>query len=133
MKVIPIKIQAGISGFETSAIEYTELDLTLNQLLMENPDATFIGRASGNSMVDVGIFDGDLLIIDRKVEITQNSVIVANYNGGFVCKLLDIQKRELVSASKDYDAVYISPNDEFQIEGVVTKSVRFHRPAPELD
>lgn len=41
-------------------------------------------------MVDVGIFDGDLLIIDRKVEITQNSVIVANYNGGFVCKLLDI-------------------------------------------
>jgi DNA polymerase V len=83
-------------------------------------------------MVDIGIFDGDLLIIDRKVEITQNSVIVANYNGGFVCKLLGIYKRELVSASKDYDAVYISPNDELQIEGVVTKSIRFHRQAPEL-
>jgi DNA polymerase V len=132
MKVIPLKIKAGISGLELPAVEYTELDLTLNQLLIENPDATFIGRASGNSMVDVGIFDGDLLIIDRKVEITQNSVIVANYNGGFVCKLLNINKRELVSASKDYDAVYISPNDEFQIEGVVTKSVRLHRPAPEL-
>jgi len=132
MKVIPIKIQAGISGFETSAIEYTELDLTLNQLLMKNPYATFIGRASGNSMVDVGIFDGDLLIIDRKIEITQNNVIVANYNGGFICKLLDINKRELISASKGYDAVYISSNDEFQIEGVVTKSVRFHRPVPEL-
>jgi DNA polymerase V len=132
MKVISLKIQAGISGLELPAVEYTELDLTLNQLLLEHPDATFIGRSSGQSMIDVGIFDGDLLIIDRKVEITQNSVIVANYNGGFVCKLLDIHKRELISASKDYYAVYISPNDEFQIESVVTKSVRFHRPAPEL-
>lgn len=67
MKVIPIYIEAGISGFESPAAEYKELGLSLDNLLIKHPNATFIGQASGQSMVGVGIFDGDLLIVDRSL------------------------------------------------------------------
>jgi len=64
MKFIPILIQAGIFGFESPAAEYKELGLSLDKLLISNPDATFFGLAQGESMVEAGIFDGDLLLVD---------------------------------------------------------------------
>ncbi|CAH9052121.1 Protein UmuD [Pseudoalteromonas holothuriae] len=127
MKIIPIKAQAGITGFESPAAEYRELGLSLDQLLVQHPNATFIGLASGDSMQGVGIFEGDLLIVDRAVTPQQNDVIVANYNNEFVCKLLDIQHRTLRSASPIYSPVNISDCDNFQLEGVVIGSVRMHR------
>ena len=77
MKVIPIFIEAGISGFESPAAEYKELGLSLDQLLVSNPDATFIGLAQGPSMQEVGIFDGDLLLVDRSEPVKDGDVIVA--------------------------------------------------------
>ncbi|KZN49985.1 MULTISPECIES: LexA family protein [Pseudoalteromonas] len=132
MKVIPIKAQAGITGFESPAAEYKELGLSLDQLLVNHPNATFIGLASGDSMQGVGIFDGDLLLVDRAVSPQQNDVIVANFNNEFVCKLLDLQNRVLRSASTLYAPVKISECDQFQLEGVVTGSIRMHRTNPGL-
>lgn len=132
MKVIPIYIEAGISGFESPAAEYKELGLSLDQLLIRHPDATFIGQAKGESMKGVGIFDGDLLIVDRALTANNGDVIVANYNGCFTCKLLDKKNGQLVSASTQYKTVAIQPDDEFQLEGVVTRSIRLHRHASEL-
>lgn len=132
MKVIPIYIEAGISGFESPAAEYKELGLSLDQLLIRHPDATFIGQAKGESMKGVGIFDGDLLIVDRALTANNGDVIVANYNGCFTCKLLDKKNGQLVSASRQHKAVAIQPDDEFQLEGVVTRSIRLHRHASEL-
>ncbi|TMO62480.1 LexA family protein [Pseudoalteromonas aurantia] len=132
MKVIPIKAQAGITGFESPASEYKELGLSLDQLLVKHPNATFIGLASGDSMQGVGIFDGDVLVVDRAVAPQQNDVIVANYNNEFVCKLLDIQHRILRSASPIYAPVNIGDCDNFQLEGVVVGSVRMHRNNSEL-
>lgn len=132
MKVIPIYIDAGISGFESPAAEYKELGLSLDQLLIKHPNATFIGLASGQSMQGVGIFDGDLLLVDRAETTKQGDVIVANYNGGFVCKLLDKNNKTLLSASPNHPPVLLTESDEFQIEGVVTRSVRLHRPSSEL-
>lgn len=132
MKVIPIYIEAGISGFESPAAEYKELGLSLDQLLIRHPNATFIGRASGESMQGVGIFDGDLLIVDRAISARNGDVIVANYNGCFVCKLIDKTQARLISASRYHQAVTISEQDEFQLEGVVTRSIRLHHKAPEL-
>tara|TARA_R110000772_G_scaffold28294_2_gene71437 strand:+ start:410 stop:823 length:414 start_codon:yes stop_codon:yes gene_type:complete len=132
MKVIPIYIEAGISGFESPAAEYKELGLSLDQLLISNPDATFIGMASGCSMEGIGIFEGDLLIVDRAENAIQGDIIVANYNGCFVCKFLDRIHARLLSASKSHTPVKITPEDEFQIEGVVTRSIRLHRKASEL-
>lgn len=127
MNVIPLHASAGISGFESPAAEYSQLSFDLDELLIEHPSSTFIGRASGDSMQGVGIFDGDLLIVDRYVTIQSNDVIVANFNGEFVCKILDTQRRLLVSANERYQTVPINDYDTFTIEGVVTRSIRCHR------
>ncbi|WP_350547084.1 translesion error-prone DNA polymerase V autoproteolytic subunit [Pseudoalteromonas sp. 5-MNA-CIBAN-0065] len=122
MFVIPIYIEAGITGFESPAAEYTELGISLDELVIKHPNATFIGLASGQSMQDVGIFDGDLLIVDRAENVSTGDVIVASYNGTFVCKIIDKANRLLISASKNYKSVYISEDDDFKLEGVVTSS-----------
>lgn len=132
MKVIPIFIEAGISGFESPAAEYKELGLSLDQLLIKHPNATFIGLASGQSMQNVGIFDRDLLIVDRAETINNGDIIVANYNGCFVCKILDKQNKALISASESYPIVHLKQGDEFQIEGVVTRSIRLHKQHSEI-
>jgi DNA polymerase V len=132
MNVIPIYIEAGISGFESPAAEYKELGLSLDSILIQNPNASFVGVASGQSMQEAGIFDGDILIVDRSLIASQNDVIVANYNGCFTCKFLDKNLAQLTSASPLYKPIQISADDQFQIEGVVTRSIRLHRPAPEL-
>lgn len=132
MKVIPIYIEAGISGFESPASEYKELGLSLDQLLIQHPNATFIGQAKGVSMQGIGIFDGDLLIVDRSLTANTNDIIIANYNGCFVCKILDKNNAQLLSASSLHPPVTIQHDDEFQLEGVVTRSIRLHHSAPEL-
>lgn len=132
MHVIPIFIEAGITGFESPAAEYKELGLSLDQLLITHPNATFIGLASGHSMQDIGIFDRDLLIVDRAEPVGQGDVIVANFNGCFVCKIIDKVNRQLLSASSAFEPVLLSSNDEFQIEGVVTRSIRIHKTTREL-
>lgn len=132
MFVIPIFIEAGITSFESPAAEYTELGISLDELVIKHPNATFIGLASGQSMQDVGIFDGDLLVVDRSENVSSGDVIVASYNGTFVCKIIDKPNRLLISASKNYSSVYISPEDNFKLEGVVTTSIRLHKNNVEL-
>jgi len=67
MNIIPISASAGITGFESPAAEYSQLTCTLDEILIDHPSSTFIGKACGDSMEGVGIFDGDLLIVDRHV------------------------------------------------------------------
>lgn len=133
MNIIPISASAGITGFESPAAEYHQLPCTLDEVLIEHPSATFIGKACGDSMEGVGIFDGDLLIVDRYVTANQHDIIVANFNGEFVCKLLDVRQRMLVSANENVKPVYIHDLDSFSIEGVVIRSIRCHRPSHLLD
>lgn len=133
MFVIPIFIEAGITGFESPAAEYVELGISIDELIIKHPNATFIGIASGQSMQEVGIFDGDLLVIDRAENVSTGDIIVASYNGSFVCKIIDKSKRLLISASKDYKSVYISNDDDFKLEGVVTASIRLHRNKAEVN
>jgi DNA polymerase V len=129
MKIIPITASAGITGFESPASDYLQLPLSLDALLIEHPSATFIGKADGHSMKGVGIFNGDILIVDRQVEIKNRDVIVANLNGEFICKMIDIPNRLLLSANNKFDDVPITSDDQFTIEGVVIRSIRCHRPS----
>ena len=96
-------------------------------LIEKNKDATFYGIASGRSMEGVGIFDGDLLIIDRSDDVKQGDVIVAAYNGVFVCMIADLKNNLLLSASDDYPPIKVTKHDEYLFEGVVISSVRMHR------
>lgn len=102
-----------------------ELEKSLDQSLLNN--STYIGRASGRSMEEVGIFDGDLLIIDRAVEVKNNDVIVSYLNGLFVCKIADLINNQLLSASPEYKAVKLTEFDDYCVEGVVVQSIRMHR------
>lgn len=128
LKFIPIVAEAGITGFESPAAEYTQMDLDLTQLLIDHPTATFIGYARGESMVDAGIHSGDLLIISRAESVKNNDIIVANLNGVFVVKRVDKLNKRLLSAAKGYSPYALKSGDEFQVEGVVTRSVRLHKP-----
>ena len=132
MKVIPISASAGITGFESPAADYKQLPLSLDELLVEHPSATFIGQANGCSMQNVGIFDGDILIVDRHVKVQAQDVIVANYNGNFVCKIIDTKRRMLLSANDEHQPVVIHEYDQFSVEGIVVRSIRCHRPSPLL-
>ncbi|MBO1894246.1 MULTISPECIES: LexA family protein [Shewanella] len=132
MRVIPIPARAGITGFESPAAEYSQLGMSLDDLLIEHPSSTFIGIAQGESMQDVGIFDGDMIIVDRHETARNGDVIVANFNGEFVCKILDTKRRVLLSSNQQYQPVIIHEYDDFSIEGVVTRSIRCHRQSPLL-
>jgi DNA polymerase V len=74
-------------------------------------------------MQEIGIFDDDLLLVDRSEQVKDGDVIVANYNGCFTCKFIDKKYARLLSASAVHPPVSITPEDEFQIEGVVTRSI----------
>ena len=132
LKVVPIKAQAGLVGFESPAKEYTELGLELDALLIDKPSATFIALAQGHSMIRDGIFDGDLLIISRAEPITDMCICVANLNGVFICKRVDKRNRCLVAGSDDIAPYFLKEGDEFQIEGVVIRSIRLHKPLAHL-
>lgn len=128
LKFIPLRAQAGITGFESPAAEYKQLGLNLDQLLIDHPEATYIGYAEGESMTGVGIYSGDLLLISRAEEVRDNDVIVANLNGDFVCKLVDKKNRRLLSSAAGYHPYNLSGGDEFEVEGVCIRSIRLHRP-----
>ena len=82
-------IQAG--GFPSPADDYLVEQLDLNEHLIKYPAATVFGRISDRSMKGVGIFDGDIVVIDRALKAKQNSVVVAPLDGEQVCKTLDIR------------------------------------------
>ena len=128
MKLAPINAQAGIVGFESPANSYLQSSLNLDDLLIDHPSATYFACVDGDSMNNAGIFSGDILIVSRAAEIKNMSIIVANLNGVFVCKYLDKENRRLLSANDDFNAHLISEGDEFQIEGVVIRSIRLHVP-----
>ena len=133
MKFIPITASAGITGFESPASDYLQLPLSLDELLVEHPSATFIGKADGHSMQGVGIFSGDILIVDRHVTVKDSDVIVANLNGEFICKIINIRERLLLSANPKYKTIPINEDDQFTIEGVVIRSIRCHRASQLLE
>lgn len=106
---------------------YLDLPLGVSGLIEKNKNATFYGITSGRSMEGVGIFDGDLLMIDRSLSVEPGDVIVAVLNGQYVCKIADLKNNLLLSASDEYGPYKLKEGDEFTLEGVVSSSVRMHR------
>jgi len=74
------------AGFPSPAADYMELAIDLNETLIKNPSSTFIGRITGDSMKDIGIFDGSLAIVDKSLRVENNSLVVAWIHGGFTLK-----------------------------------------------
>ncbi|WP_117234769.1 LexA family protein [Vibrio maerlii] len=123
-----VSASAGISQFESPAAEYKALkSLSLDDLIVgERKSSTYFARAQGDSMTEVGIYDGDLLVIDRSSTPHHGDVVVATHEGLFVVKLLDLHHRRLISANDKYAPVPL--NSTSLVEGVVVQSIRCHRP-----
>lgn len=133
MNIIKIPVSAGVSGFESPGAEYSSRPLLLDDVLIERKSSTFIAIASGDSMIGFGIFDGDLLIVDRAEQRRDTDIVVAVLNGELVCKQLVSATGELRSGNRLYKTIKVSDCDDFLVEGVVIRSVRLFRRPPALD
>ncbi|NVK19107.1 MAG: translesion error-prone DNA polymerase V autoproteolytic subunit [Methylocystaceae bacterium] len=111
------------AGFPSPAEDYEEGRLDLNDFI-EHPSATFFVRASGDSMIEAGIYPGDLLIVDRSLEARHNSIVIAVINGEMTLKRL-IKRAEgsyLKADNPSYPNIALT--EDSYIWGVVKNSVR---------
>ncbi len=120
---IPFYLHKVGAGFPSPATDYIEDDIDLNSHLITNAPATFIIRVQGKSMTNVGIYDGDLLIVEKSLNPKNFSTVIANVNEELVVKTL-IKSKEtnyLTSGSKNTsDRINLTDNPEIIIWGVVT-------------
>lgn len=129
--VIPLlESPRAAAGFPSPAADYVEDVLDLNKLLVRNAPATFFVRCRGCSLVDAGIHDGDILVVDRSVPATGGKIVVAVLDGAlFVKRLRTLRGRmALVSENKaeaeKYPTLYFDEAQENTLWGVVTSVVR---------
>lgn len=115
------------AGFPSPADDHLDAPLDLNSYLITHPSATFYCRVSGNSMTDLGIFDRDILIVDRALTPEQDNVVIAAINGELTCKILDIKNNRLMPANCHYSPIDIPESSSMLIEGVVIHSIRDHK------
>lgn len=114
------------AGFPSPAEDYKEDALSLDEHLISHPAATYLARASGDSMQGVGIYDQDLLVIDRSLTPRSGCVVIAAIDGELCCKQIDVEGKRLISANKNYVPITISEDQDVVIEGVVKASIRYH-------
>ncbi len=113
------------AGFPSPADDYVERRLSLDEHLIEHRESTFFMRVAGHSMRGLGIFDGDLLVVDRSVPAAHGSVVVAVVDGEFTVKqlLYTPHGKALRSAHPDFPDIAVKPEQDFSIWGVVQWNV----------
>jgi DNA polymerase V len=113
------------AGFPSPADDFIENSLDLNLELIKNPTATFFVRVSGSSMKDAGIFDGDILIVDRSLRATNRKIVIAILNGELLVKRLCIRGDQyiLMPENKNYSPIYLTNDSDLNIWGVVTNVI----------
>lgn len=110
------------AGFPSPAADYMELAIDLNETLIKNPSSTFIGRITGESMKDIGIFDGSLAIVDKSLRVENNSLVVAWIDGGFTLKQIRKESGStyLMAFNRNFKPVLIDEANQGSIWGKVT-------------
>lgn len=117
------------AGFPSPAEDYLHDSLDFNHDLIKNPEATFYGRVSGDSMIEAGICDGDIAVIDRSLQPIDGDIIVAYVNGEFTIKHLSLSHKdegyiELKPANPNYSPIRIDADDNFRVWGVVVWTIK---------
>jgi DNA polymerase V len=113
------------AGFPSPADDHLEASLDLNQHLIQHPAATFFVRASGNSMINAGINNNDILVVDRSLEPKHGDIIIAALNGELTVKRLHRKDKKVTlrPENPDYPEIDIIEETDFLIWGVVTSVV----------
>ena len=114
------------AGLPAAANDTSHQNISLDSLLVANPQSTVLFRVKGESMIGAGIFDGDLLVVDRSIEPRHGQIVVASINDEFTIKRLHLQLGEvkLVAENPNFQDITFGELDELSVWGVVRYSLR---------
>ena len=120
-------LQVGVkAGFPSPAEDLGAKRIDLSAKLVKHPQATFLLRASGDSMVGAGVSDGDVLIVDKAIRPANRHVVIAVVDGEFVCKTLSIRagRMKLKAANPCYPDIVPKDGQTVEVWGVVTYAIK---------
>lgn len=126
---LPIADEGIKAGFPSPAQDFMDLAIDLNKELAHHPASTFYGRVRGDSMQDAGVYDGDILIIDKSLEPRNGDMAVCFVDGEFTIKYIKIEKDIvwLIPANDKYQPIKVTEENDFLIWGIVTYSIKKQR------
>jgi DNA polymerase V len=113
---------ANATGFGAAADDYAERGIDLNEQLIKNKPATFFFRMKGDAMINSGIFDNDVLIVDRSLKLVNGKIIVAVLNGELLIRRFNknFSSAFLVAENDRYKSINLAEFSDFALWGVVT-------------
>ena len=122
---IPLLNDSVSAGFPSPADDYTEENIDLNEYLISNPFSTFFLRVKGDSMINAGIKDKDLIIVDKSLIAKPGNIVIAMIDGEFTIKRLSIKNDELYlkAENHNYPDFSFKNHIDVQIWGVVIYSI----------
>ena len=122
---IPLLNDSVSAGFPSPADDYTEENIDLNEHLISNPFSTFFLRVKGDSMINAGIKDKDLIIVDKSLIAKPGNIVIAMIDGEFTIKRLSIKNDELYlkAENHNYPDFSFKNHIDVQICGVVIYSI----------
>ncbi len=117
------------AGFPSPAQDYMELAIDLNKELIKHPTTTFYGRVVGDSMKDEGIEEGDILVIDKSLELMDDDLAVCFIDGDFTVKRVRLESDAawLVPSNVKYPPIKVTKDNEFMVWGIVTYTIKKNR------
>ncbi len=116
---IPVILQKVSAGFPSPATDYVQDEIDLNSELIKNPPATFLIRVQGNSMNDHKITSGDLLVVDRSLNLKNDCIAIINFNNELVVKNIIKENNNFYIKNKT-EKILISENSDVNVWGIVT-------------
>lgn len=122
---LPLFSSKVAAGYPTSADDYIETHINLQDYLIKNAASTFLVRASGQSMIDAGIHENDLLIVDRSLPPVHGKIVIAAIDGQLTVKRLHQRNNQLflMPENKKFKPIKITPENEIVILGIVTNVI----------
>lgn len=116
------------AGYMTATEDLVEDRIDLASMLVNKPSDTFLVKAAGESMIDAGIKDGDLLIVDRSIRPSNGKIVIAAVDGQLTVKFLILKKGKpfLMPANAEFAPIPVDPENGVLIWGVVTNSIHAH-------
>lgn len=122
---IPLFVDTISAGFPSPADDYIEEKLDLNKHLIKHPEATFYVKVKGSSMINIGIYENDILIVDRSIQPINNSIVIGVVNGEFTVKRINKSEDKfyLIPENDNFPPIEITETMDFKIWGVVTNAI----------
>lgn len=112
-------------GFPSPAADYVEQRIDLNELLVSHPSSTYFVKAAGDSMIEAGISDGDLLVVDSSRTAEHGDIVIAAVEGEFTVKRLQMRPTvQLIPMNSAYSPIVVGSEDTLDVFGVVTFIVK---------